>query len=167
MRITNNNFQSITIDTEGFAYGADVKIFIQNIKILNSIHQLSIINDICLKLKSPFKANTSIIYKLMDALLRNEHFSDSELTEYFTARNQLDLIEKKLNKIVDFDSIYIAYEPEFQILGFSWDKFFKLDERTQAELCEKYSEMHMNSIENFNCKEFISEAKKLISNYMG
>jgi len=166
MKITNNNFESITIGTENFKYRDDTSIFILNIKLLNTIRLLSEINESCKGIKSPFRANTSIIYKLMDALIKNEHFNDSELTEYFDSKNEIELFSHKIFKIIDFDEIWIAYELDFHALGLSLSKFKGLNENIQEELCEKYSNMLFKSSENFNCKEFISEAKILISNYI-
>lgn len=151
--------ETITINVEHFDYNEEKEILIENIRLLNTITQLNLINKICRDIKSPFQANTDIIFKVMDSLLQNRSFNDSELLVYFRAKYELEKFTDHTYKIIDYDRIYITYQVEMNLLGLPLTDFNKLEYDKKEEISEAYSAL-LNK--DNDVETFIKKAKDLI-----
>lgn len=162
MLIQEINYKTVTINLEDYTHSSDSEIFVENIKLVHSINRLNQINKICKDIKSPFQANTNVVFKVMDSLLQDKPFTESELLEYFVAKKILEAFIDLTYKIIDYDNVYVSYESELHILGFLYSDFLKLESSKKEEICTAYGDL-LNK--NFSIETFIKEAKNLISNF--
>lgn len=159
MLIKEKTRETITINVEHFNYQDDKELLIANIRLLNTITQLNLINKICRDIKSPFQANTDIIFKAMDSILQNRPFNDSEQLVYFRAKYELEKFIDHTYKIIDYDRIYITYEVEMHLLGLPLKDFTELDSNKKEEISNAYSDLLS---EDNDVDSFIQKAKDLI-----
>lgn len=164
MLIKEITHETITLNVDHLQFRDEKEIFTQNICLINIASELSLINKICQDIKSPFQANTDIILKAIDAILKNRSFTESELLEYFESQQLLRKFQDSTYKIIDYNTIYTPYEVELHILGFSLRDYLNLSSEQKEEINTAYADILSEEEEN-DPKALISKAKELIAKF--
>lgn len=157
-----NQSNLIVLDVESIKYGEDKTLFEYNLEILNVIREAEEVNKLCKNLNSNFFINTSIFYKIIDALMTNKEFEDSVIQEYFKTIIEIEKFIHASSLLIDTDNILcLPYEIDFLILGTK----NALTEQQINDITDSYGDLLFEMrYEKISVVNFIKEAKELVSN---
>ncbi|MEW5677047.1 hypothetical protein ABGT15_12100 [Flavobacterium enshiense] len=162
--IKNVSTSEMVLDINHLQFTDEVGVFGLNIEILNRITALNKLNRFCESIKSPFRANTEILFQVIDSILNEKGFPGPELKKYFNARNEIEKIELVSYRVLDFSKFEMPVQAEFAIFGLSYDKYTNISEGEKEALHEAYFEL-LNEFdsEKIDIDNLINQVTDLLS----
>ncbi|WP_339919532.1 hypothetical protein [uncultured Flavobacterium sp.] len=155
----------MVLNTESILHEDQIQLFGFSIEILNLLRVINKANELSKGFKSEFRIPTEIFYKVIDNVMSNKPFTDTELESYIKAEQIKEEFLTFSRSLADFDNdFYLPFEIDYILLGVDMKLYDKLDEAEKDVLGESYGDLHCEVIfKNIEISDFIMKAKKLIA----
>lgn len=146
-----------------FSSEDDIKNLANSIDTLTLLKTVHNMNNFYKSVNSDLRIPTKILHKVLEAGLTGKPFTDEMLKEYFNVSMQIEAFVDNINDFKQLE-IYVPYEIELSLLGFSVKEYNNLTEKQREDLHEEYSDMYFAiRKQEITVPEFLKSAKGLIT----
>lgn len=156
----------IVLDSTSILHDDEKLLFEHSIEILNLVRVLLKANKMCADFRSDFHINTDIYYKVMDSVLNNIPFSDTELKSFIESEQKKEDFLNFSRSLAEIeDDFYLPYQIDLILLGMKMDKFNNLNEIEKDEFLDSYGNIAYEvRSKKIDVRDFILQAKKILVN---
>lgn len=161
--INQKPYNYMVLDTSHIRYRENGKKFTLAVEMLNICNYVNWGNEIFKKVNASYNIELSIIYKAMDAVLKDEGFNQEDLLTYFTVRKEIEEYALLIQNFSDFNESLWFPEIDLMLAGLSLKKQSSLEIEKWEKIVDQYAKLFDDFTENnIEVNDFKIKVEKLI-----
>lgn len=154
----------VILDFEHIGIGEDGEKMKHSIDILNLIFFYCRVQKMYNSIGFKEDLDYSILYEVIDHVLMEKPFNDSQLIRYYELKNKFDSVINAMYSLISEDDYYLDYEVDFILLGLTTEELkvcIQSDPEFEPEFHDTFSRV-LKKLDKEPNAELIIALKKLI-----